>query len=725
MHRAEDYLDLTKADISYLSEKEHRNDYIAFFDLILENYIAARTESPGKYYTPGTILTDAQANIYYGKGYSDRPLDTYSEEIAHELTVAKDHILSREKATGDKLILPIKTVRDEYKLSLLEELAVLMPLALDLDINHRNLYAYIANDALLKNATVGTLYALYAFICPDADISLFNELCDRYSVMSVCFFKTPVANPPSLMDTPLALRSDILSYLLGKDNVTPIPYVEEYDISPIDIDVFSDLKDTFPVKDDGSFIYVESMDNSDVLQLLAQCGRNDILVLHADRLYKDINKKGMPSGYDNPAIKLGGLFNRIRIKGGTIAIKIRNGTDEDYICRLMTGFRKYLPDKIIYIYGEERMPEFMLSDPREVYQVKLEYPDVDSREKLWNYYLKNTGLKLSKDISISDLADCYELSLSGIDRIVSQLKKQAVWSGKKSIDKKDLKDRLFSLGEAGLKSLATYIPSSYTWDDLQIEPGQRSVLITACDRFRYRNRIARKLWLQKRAAYGNGVSILLCGPPGTGKTMAAQVISEELQLPLYRIDVSQIYSKYLGETQKNLGEVFDQAQKTNVILFFDEADALFSKRTEVSDAHDKYANAETAYLLQKIEAHSGIVLLATNLFQNFDSAFVRRLTYVVKFYKPEVETRLALWKSILPDTMDVSPDVNYEFFAENFDIPGSTIKSILYSAMYMASAQNRELTNRDIVLAIKYEFEKTGGIHDTSQFGPYMSYLFE
>jgi SpoVK/Ycf46/Vps4 family AAA+-type ATPase len=392
---------------------------------------------------------------------------------------------------------------------------------------------------------------------------------------------------------------------------------------------------------------------------------------------------------------------------------------------LIQTLRKYLPGRTVFIYGTGRTPQFLNSGHKSIYTIKLPYPDVEAREELWNHFLKGTGMNISNEISAADLADCYELSLSAIRQVVDNACRKAQWRGQKEIRKSDLKEHLFAFGDMGLSTLATYIISPFNWDDLQIEPAQRKVLMVACERFRHRNRVGGRLKGTGRGAYGNGVSVLLCGPPGTGKTMAAQVISEELQLPLYRIDVSQIYSKYLGETQKNLGEVFDQAQKSNVILFFDEADALFTKRTEVSDSHDKYANAETAYLLQKIEAHNGMVLLATNLFQNFDTAFVRRLTYVVRFNKPDEEVRLSLWKSILPDWVKVSPDIDYEFFAENFDIPGSSIKAILYSAMYMAASEGRELSNRDIVFAMKYEDEKNGILNNPTKFGRYSAHLYE
>ena len=239
-----------------------------------------------------------------------------------------------------------------------------------------------------------------------------------------------------------------------------------------------------------------------------------------------------------------------------------------------------------------------------------------------------------------------------------------------------------------------------------------------------RNRIDDKYGLMKKNAYGNGVSILLYGPPGTGKTMTAQVVAREVSLPLYRIDVSQIFSKYVGETQKNLSTIFDEAAKTNVILFFDEADALFSKRTEIKDSNDRYANAETAFLLQKVEEYSGMTILATNLFQNFDRAYVRRITYTIKLDNPDATVRRRLWESVLPKEIRFAPDVDLDFLAETFELSGSNIRSILNNAAYMSLANGEQITAYAITNVMRYEFEKLGRIVDPAEFGKYAIYLY-
>ncbi|MBQ4464330.1 MAG: ATP-binding protein [Eubacterium sp.] len=207
------------------------------------------------------------------------------------------------------------------------------------------------------------------------------------------------------------------------------------------------------------------------------------------------------------------------------------------------------------------------------------------------------------------------------------------------------------------------------------------------------------------------------GQPGTGKTMAAQVIANELGLELYRIDLSQMVSKYIGETQKNVTKLFERAKNTNAILFFDEADSLFSKRSEVKDFHDKNANAETAHLLQKLEDYEGITILATNYAQNIDDAFKRRIRFMVNFVFPDAPVRRRLWKTILPDGVPTEETLDLDFFADNFELSGSNIKEILTAAAFLAAADKRGLKNDDIIEAVKLNFEKHGKVLSDADFG--------
>ena len=261
-----------------------------------------------------------------------------------------------------------------------------------------------------------------------------------------------------------------------------------------------------------------------------------------------------------------------------------------------------------------------------------------------------------------------------------------------------------------LGSLAKELHSNYTWDDLIIADEERKQLKIICDQVRYRSVVGEKWGFYDKSAYGRGISALFYGTPGTGKTMAAHVLANELGLSLYRVDLSQMASKYIGETQKNISELFDKAKNTNAMLFFDEADALFSKRTEVKDVHDKYANADTAHLLQRMEDYEGLVILATNYQQNIDDAFKRRLRFMVQFAFPDEAVRLTLWQTILPKGVPIDEEIDFKFLAKGFELPGSGIKEVLKNASYLAAAEDRGLVNNDIEVALKLYFAKLGKV---------------
>ena len=197
----------------------------------------------------------------------------------------------------------------------------------------------------------------------------------------------------------------------------------------------------------------------------------------------------------------------------------------------------------------------------------------------------------------------------------------------------------------------------------------------------------------------------MSGPPGTGKTMSANAIAGELSLPLYQVNLSNVVDKYIGETEKNLEKAFSFAEKNSVVLFFDEADALFGTRSEVHDSIDRYANNEIAYLLQRIESYDGIVLMATNKKGNIDPAFMRRIRYVVHFDKPDEEIRRQIWQGCLKDTVPYK-DIDVEYLASQFDTyTGSIIKTIFLNACTMAAGDGN-LTMKHIIHAIKQEMEK-------------------
>ncbi|MCR5748284.1 MAG: ATP-binding protein [Lachnospiraceae bacterium] len=202
----------------------------------------------------------------------------------------------------------------------------------------------------------------------------------------------------------------------------------------------------------------------------------------------------------------------------------------------------------------------------------------------------------------------------------------------------------------------------------------------------------------------------MSGPPGTGKTMTANALAGELQLPLYQVNLSNIMDKYVGETEKNLEKVFSLAERINAVLFFDEADALFGKRSEVKNSQDKYANSEISYLLQRVEAFEGIVILATNIKGNIDPAFLRRIRYVVFFENPDEAERKEIWESCLTDSIP-HEELDFDYLASQFkEFTGSIIKTVFLNACSLAASENKPLSMKHLIRAIRSENEKTSTV---------------
>lgn len=272
-----------------------------------------------------------------------------------------------------------------------------------------------------------------------------------------------------------------------------------------------------------------------------------------------------------------------------------------------------------------------------------------------------------------------------------------------SRQKQELPKRQGSLG-----GCAFPVRLGYEWEDLVLEAPQKDLLRHICDRVHYRRVVMEDWGFARKSLYGNGISAVFYGSPGTGKTMAAQVLAGELGLELYKIDLSQLVSKYIGETEKNLGEVFDEARRRNIILFFDEADALFARRSEVGSSNDRYANMETGYLLQKLEEYEGITILATNFINNLDDAFKRRIRFFVRFPFPDPDMRLRLWKKMIPEQARIEEKLELERWAGKFELTGSDIREIVTSSAYLAAADGRGIRNEDVLEALRLYYRKLG-----------------
>ncbi|TFI25896.1 ATP-binding protein [Streptomyces sp. 4R-3d] len=273
---------------------------------------------------------------------------------------------------------------------------------------------------------------------------------------------------------------------------------------------------------------------------------------------------------------------------------------------------------------------------------------------------------------------------------------------------------------AGLDRLARRIEPTVTWRDLVLPPDTHTQLRELTARARHRDRVLGEWGMRPGGGRGRGVSALFAGDSGTGKTMSAEVIASDLGLDLYTVDLATVIDKYVGETEKNLERIFTEAAGVNGVLLFDEADAIFGKRSDVKDAHDRYANVESAYLLQRMESFDGLAILSTNLRANLDDAFTRRLDLVIDFPIPDPTQRLLLWERCLGPLLPRGADLDLPFCAENFELAGGNIRSIAITSAYLAADTSEPVTMTTLIHAIQREYQKLGRLTLASEFGPYL-----
>ncbi len=348
-----------------------------------------------------------------------------------------------------------------------------------------------------------------------------------------------------------------------------------------------------------------------------------------------------------------------------------------------------------------------------VMTVGIPSPTISQSAELWQMFAREY-LKEPEGLPVAELASKMVLSAGQIKRIVRLL---AVQRPKGPWESREIFRLCYRILDDGRYQNVKFVDAFFRWEDLKLAPDLKKVLREVCLQVEHQGMVLDEWGLRRKYPYGRSVSVLFSGPPGTGKTMAAQVLAAELGLELYKVDLSQIVDKYIGETEKRLKQVFDQAEKSNLILFFDEADALLGKRSEVKDSKDKYANTEVAYLLQRMEEYQGIAIMATNQAGNMDPAFLRRFRYHMVFAMPDEGLRREIWEDSLsgvPGEM-----VDYEYLAQQFELSGAQIKNIVLNAAYRAAADGGMLRMEHLIHAIAQEQLKSGKVVFADEYGKY------
>ncbi len=356
-------------------------------------------------------------------------------------------------------------------------------------------------------------------------------------------------------------------------------------------------------------------------------------------------------------------------------------------------------------------PEKVAPGKMDDFDATIELPplDVAARSRIWTELL--TERDTAEDISVREFARTFPITGAPLHRAVRFAAGQArLRAESQTIQRGDLLQACRRETTGRMNELAVLVHPRFTWDDLIMSKQTKSLLHEVENAVNDRRIVYEQWTMHSQGTAEQGMSILFTGPPGTGKTMAASIIARELGLELYKLDLSRVVSKYVGETEKNLSIVFNEAEKANAVLFFDEADSLFGKRGDIKSAQDHYVNQQVGFLLQKVESFQGIAFLATNLDDNMDKAFERRFSYIVRFRVPRALERTEIWKRSFSPATPLADDVDFEALGKDFNATGAQIKNIARNAAFLAAADKTrekiQVHQSHILHATLREFDK-------------------
>ncbi|MAS35146.1 MAG: hypothetical protein CL610_14135 [Anaerolineaceae bacterium] len=593
--------------------------------------------------------------------------------------------------------IPFARLINIFGLNLLDSYILLLVLAPELDRRYERLYAYLQDDVSQRRPTVNLMMNMLGHDVP-ARFAVWERLQPgmplRVHHIIECL-PNPNQYEPVFISYQLKVDHRILAYLLGDEMIdTRLDHAVKR--GPVEAEpTLSDavLEPVYRSLADRPMIYLQGPEGS---------GRRATAAALCQPLVEvDLEAlAGLPLAYER-AWQL--ALREARLVGGAVLLyEWESCLDEDNgpPTKLWDALLEF--DYPVFLCGQSTWEPQNIVRPRRLLRLNFSVPSFPERQRVWSQLAADVEAQV-----LDELASKFRFTPGQIARSVNTAADLAQSRGEK-ITMADLYAGAQAHSSLRLGDMARRIVPRYDWDDLVLPPDQLEQLREIRSRAEFAFRVQDEWGYSHKVAPSAGVSALFAGESGTGKTMSAEVIARDLGLVMYKIDLSSVVSKYIGETEKNLSVIFEEAQASNAILFFDEADALFGKRSEVKDAHDRYANIEIAYLLQRIETYDGIAILATNLRQNLDEAFTRRLDFVIDFPFPDTEYRYHIWQRHFPPEAPLSPEIDFNSVAERYRLAGGNIRNAALASAYLAAADGGVITMAHIRHAIRREHQKMG-----------------
>jgi len=629
----------------------------------------------------------------------------------------------KSESLRNGVMLRLLRLSELYHLSEFELDALLVCLLPEMKLKYERLYAYLQDDVTKKRPSIDLVLRL---LCPSVQQRLAARKAFSPQAPLVKYHLLRVGDelptaPGSFLSKLLKVDERIVDYLLGSDRIDArlLPFAElvtpcvQWDALIVPDEFKNQLRHLLSQGDGDMVCYLQGphgVGRRTAAEALCRESGIQLLVINVGQLLvaeipievaaELVLREG---GLQDVAIYWG-RFDLLLSESNSVANTIIDRIAGWSGLTLLSGEAQWI------VKGWRGNKPFVC--------IEFPFPSHTLRKRLWQAHLDGVG---PQDIDLSTLADKFRFTAGQIHDAVVAARNLAVRQGREDeqVNLDDLYQACRTQSNQNLSTLARKIQPKYTWADIVLPRDQMAQMREICGQVKYHHVVFEEWNFDSKISLGRGLNVLFAGPSGTGKTMASEIMAGELGLDLYKVDLSAIVSKYIGETEKNLDKIFKEGRDSNAILLFDEADALFGKRSEVRDSHDRYANIEVAYLLQKMEEYEGIVILATNLRKNVDEAFARRMHFSVEFPFPEEPDRYQIWQRIFPPEAPLDEDVALAFLARQFKITGGNIKNIAMTAAFLAATDSRIITMEYVIRGTKREYQKIGKLCTETDFAQY------
>jgi SpoVK/Ycf46/Vps4 family AAA+-type ATPase len=733
-------------DAPYASNSDYLQDELRRLDLILHiQVLRCSGQFPEHPLDPfrGIVLSEeAVLNLFAEPNNSSSvPIEASTRERRiRDLTEQLERlqpIIQQRRAISllHSTSLALPQLSERFQLTDLEEQIVLLCLAPEMNSKYEKIYAYLQDDVTRHKPSVGLIMNLLKSSISDPMLvrKAFHPQAGLIIHQILRF--TESESSLNLLTRPLHLDSQIIHFLLGHQQLDPrLNRAAHLIFPPADFISSADEEQTNRVR---SLIKIQMNATGRLKQKLVfgltgpeGAGKQSLAEsvcrdLGIPLIIGDIAKiLHHPLTFPDALIL---LCREARLHSAALCLKHIDSlfAQEDKYRIEIDCFqersRSFPP--LSFMLGEES--QIPLDVAKQSFYIPVPFSLTNSLNRHHAWERLSEPYCFEESIDLVSLAEKFRFTPGRIQNALHMAQSYALWRNPEEgrIGREDIQRACYAQTNHKLRLLADKLEPESTWNELILPKDQKKQLKELIDQVKLRRTVFGEWGFERKLPRGKGLNILLHGPPGTGKTTAAEVIAKELELEIYRIDLSQVVSKYIGETEKNLHKVFREAQDSYAILFFDEADALFGKRTEVKDAHDRHANTEIAYLLQKMEEYNGVTILATNLYNNLDEAFIRRMQFSIELTLPDEEHRYEIWRSMFPAEAPLADNIDWQFLARSFKLSGGHIKNAVVSAAFLAAEQSEAIGMKHLIRAIAREWDKIGKISSKDQFGPYFELL--